>query len=363
MKKVIDFLYYGGISKKYGDQIVLDIQDANRKSIIIYSAISVVAFVAMTIFSSMSQNAVSKNRSFYVLGAILMAFLLVLNISVAKKARAIIRWTAYLFVISLLAIGILLAVSSKDDVTASYMVFLFVAPLLFTLRPLFVIGIIIGMDLLYIFYMHRIQIPELYQKNIVNAVIYGLLSMFVSTAMIRMRIQKFNTDHMNRILMETDQLTGILNRRSFEQHIENYKKSGNVTGMKICVFDVNGLKAVNDNIGHHAGDELLRGAAACLENVFSHYGYCYRIGGDEFVAILQDSSPTEKELLAMLEKQTLSFKGTYVPGLSIATGIAVGESEDSITELLRKADAKMYESKSEYYKRSGIDRRKANECK
>lgn len=357
MPKIADYLFYRSLSSKYQNPIYNDIQESNRRSVIAYASISSLAFMAMFLFATLDQNAVSKNKLFYVIGTLVMLGLLLLNRFIAKKHPVVIHISAYLFVAVMFAIGIMLAVSSKEDVTASYMVFLFVTPLLFTLRPLNVIVIIIISDIFYILIMHRIQAPELFQKNIVNAVIYALVSIFVSTTMIRMRIQKFETDHMNRILMETDQLTGMLNRRSFAQHIDKLAEAGSVEGMKVCAFDVNGLKKVNDNIGHHAGDELLRGAAACLENVFSHYGHCYRTGGDEFMAILQDPSPTEEELIDLLNKQTTSFKGTYVPGVSISTGIVVGTAEDTISGLLRKADAKMYENKAAYYRQSGIDRR------
>ncbi len=349
--KIFEFFYYGGLSEKYRVNISTEIDEANRRSVIVYSAISMVAFIAMTLISLSEKSAVSKNWSFYVAGTIIMAVMLALNLHVAKNDRRITRMSAYLFVITLLAIGILLAVSSKDDVTASYMVFLFVAPLLFTLRPGSISLIIIGSDLLYMICMYRIQIPELFQKNIVNAVVYGSLSIFVSATMIRTRIEKFEADYENRILMETDQLTGILNRHSFVQYIEHFQETGSVTGMKACMFDVNGLKNVNDHIGHHAGDEMIRGAAACLENVFSRYGYCYRIGGDEFVAILPDRSPSEEELIDMLNKQLRSFKGIFVSNLSVSCGIVVGTEEDNITTLLRKADNRMYENKASFYRK------------
>lgn len=356
MSKIIDYLYYGNLSSKNQEKVYHDIQESNRRSVIAYSAISGIAFMAMFLFAALNQNAVSKNKAFYVIGTLVMLGLLLLNRFIAQKHPSIIHVSAYLFVAAIFAIGIMLAVSSKEDVTASYMVFLFVAPLLFTLRPLNIIVIIIISDIAYILIMHRIQTPELFQKNIVNAVIYGIVSSFISTTMIRMRIQKFETDYMNRILMETDQLTGMLNRRSFAQHMEKLNETGNMEGMKVCAFDVNGLKKVNDNIGHHAGDELIRGAAACLENVFSRYGHCYRTGGDEFIAILRDPCPTEEELIDLLHKQTTSFKGTYVPGVSISAGIVTGTANDSINELLRRADAKMYENKAAYYRQSGIDR-------
>lgn len=277
-----------------------------------------------------------------------------MNLTAAKKRPVFVQLSAYTFVIVLLGIGIMLAAAAKEDVTASYMVFLFVAPLLFTMRPLYIDLVIVASDIAYILLMMQIQTPDVFQKNIVNACIYGLLSVFVCTTMTRSRLEKFETDHINRILMETDQLTGLLNRRSYVQHITVLKSEQSVAGVKVCAFDVNGLKKVNDHIGHHAGDELIRGAAVCLSHVFSRYGHCYRVGGDEFIAILEGASPSVEELQHMLNAQTLSFKGTYVPGLSISTGIVEGTEQDTIDELLRRADVKMYENKAAYYRENEI---------
>ncbi len=171
MKKLFNLLYYGGLSHKHQKIIYEDIEESNRKSVIAYSSITLAAFIAMTLFASLSQNAVSKNKMFYACGTLVMTVMLVMNLYIAKKYRKIIHITAYLFMAFIFAIGILLAVSSKDDVTASYMVFLFVAPLLFTLKPLYVIFLIIGSDLFYIFYMHQIQAPELFQKNICPSIV------------------------------------------------------------------------------------------------------------------------------------------------------------------------------------------------
>lgn len=63
-------------------------------------------------------------------------------------------------------------------------------------------------------------------------------------------------------------------------------------------IDINGLKAVNDTLGHSAGDELIRAAARCISQVLGRYGKCYRIGGDEFIAILR----VEKEKIAEIQK-------------------------------------------------------------
>lgn len=352
MKRVIELLFYGGISPQRMREVIPDIDESNRKSVITYSIIALAAFIGVELYAMLGNNPATRNIPFYTIGALVMALLLVLNMTIAKKWKHVTRASTYLFTMVLMGIGILISASSRDEVTATYMVLMFVAPLLFTIRPLYIDIIILVSDVCYILLMRQIQAPELFQTDMVNAIIFGILSIFVSNNMTNVRIQKFATDYMNRILMETDQLTGMLNRRSFDQHIQKLRTGGSMKGIKVCAFDVNGLKKVNDHIGHHAGDELLRGAASCLQNVFSHYGRCYRTGGDEFIAILQDSSPSAEELKEMLDDQTLSFKGTYVPGLSISMGIAEGTEASEIEELLRKADEQMYEAKAAYYRES-----------
>ena len=80
-----------------------------------------------------------------------------------------------------------------------------------------------------------------------------------------------------------DKMTGCFNRRSYEEDLS--KMSANDQFIYISM-DVNGLKIINDSHGHAAGDELICGAAACMRSCFDKYGKVYRIGGDEFVAVL-----------------------------------------------------------------------------
>lgn len=82
-----------------------------------------------------------------------------------------------------------------------------------------------------------------------------------------------------------DELTRCYNRKAYEEDVEAYKEKLAGCNMVCASIDVNGLKAVNDDYGHAAGDELIRGAALCLKKCISSYGRIYRIGGDEFAAV------------------------------------------------------------------------------
>ncbi|MBP5332460.1 MAG: diguanylate cyclase, partial [Lachnospiraceae bacterium] len=84
----------------------------------------------------------------------------------------------------------------------------------------------------------------------------------------------------------TDQLTGLNNRRAYENDIEEFSRKPIPEEFTYLSLDLNGLKHVNDDLGHDAGDKLLIGAAECMIQAFGRYGKVYRIGGDEFAAII-----------------------------------------------------------------------------
>ena len=88
-------------------------------------------------------------------------------------------------------------------------------------------------------------------------------------------------------LLERDPLTNLYNRYAYIQDLENFETHGIVPSDLIAIsLDVNGLKKVNDNLGHQAGDELLCGAAQVIRDTFGPYGKCFRTGGDEFIVLM-----------------------------------------------------------------------------
>ena len=155
----------------------------------------------------------------------------------------------------------------------------------------------------------------------------------------------------------TDELTRIFNRRSYEEDLAECKAQGLDKDFVILSADVNGLKKVNDTMGHAGGDELIKGAAECIVQAVGDKGKAYRVGGDEFAAILHTADP--QALCRDIEKYADNWHGEYSKEMSISVGYAShNENEElNIHELEKKADAEMYQSKARYYEKKGIDRR------
>lgn len=158
----------------------------------------------------------------------------------------------------------------------------------------------------------------------------------------------------------TDDMTHLLNRRAFEDEMKTIMENGMKDDLVIISFDLNGLKKVNDTIGHYAGDELICAASEKITDVFAQIGTVFRIGGDEFEAVAYCNTEELHEKLAVFQQACKDWNGRYSQGLSVSKGYALHSEDKSldIFELVRKADKQMYSDKAEFYRVSGNDRRK-----
>jgi diguanylate cyclase (GGDEF)-like protein/PAS domain S-box-containing protein len=162
-------------------------------------------------------------------------------------------------------------------------------------------------------------------------------------------------EHLKTISM-TDELTGIFNRRGFFTLTEKEFKLSNrhKRRMSLIYMDLDGLKAINDELGHEAGDQALVDAANILRKSFRESDIIGRIGGDEFAVLITDSSEPDVEKIVTshigqnieaYNKQTeRSFK------LSLSKGFAHYEPDSpcTISDLIKQADSSMYEDKKRH---------------
>ena len=147
-----------------------------------------------------------------------------------------------------------------------------------------------------------------------------------------------------------DQLTQFGNRYAVDWFVE-HEWNGEQIGVVYC--DITGLKKVNDEQGHEAGDRLIIRACECLAGVFKGYGL-YRIGGDEFLVLCLGIE--EKDLREHVEKLHMDMKEHQV---TMAVGMIWKEhGPKDIDLLLNESERLMYEDKDRYYKEHGLKRRR-----
>ena len=151
-----------------------------------------------------------------------------------------------------------------------------------------------------------------------------------------------------RMRADTDVLTGVRNKTAYtemERELERKLDSGEVEEFAIVLFDLNDLKIINDTKGHTSGDEYLRSACQIICHTFKH-SPVFRIGGDEFVAILDGVDYTSCDELAGSIAE-LSRENCESGGVVIAVGAAKYDSrkDSSVISVYDRADRLMYEHK------------------
>lgn len=171
--------------------------------------------------------------------------------------------------------------------------------------------------------------------------------------------QKKKMDKLLRIT-STDELTQVNNRHAYEEAITELEKSKDLGDLIIAAFDVNGLKKANDEIGHSAGDELIKGSAFCITVAFGLTGTVFRTGGDEFMCLIHGTKDELEELKSNFMDIQSNWHGSQVKDISISAGyvIAADHKGKKIHELLILADKEMYSDKSDFYTKSGKERRR-----
>ena len=149
-----------------------------------------------------------------------------------------------------------------------------------------------------------------------------------------------------KILSSIDMLTGVLNRNEMNNKIDSLRSNADssLKGIGIVFADLNGLKRVNDNEGHAAGDLLLKNAAIILQNVFIG-DEIYRAGGDEFMVFLSFTS--EEDIIDKCNK--VKVLSRHYKNVSFAIGYSYQNDSSDITDALKLADERMYEDKDKYY--------------
>lgn len=205
----------------------------------------------------------------------------------------------------------------------------------------------------------KLKIHEIVLPSMVIYVI-GVIFMIVVSVIFGIHEKRRDKElKLSRELSGTDGLTGLKNRHAMDRFVGRMANEKMSEDIVVLMLDINGLKYVNDNIGHDAGDELIKGAAECMVKVFGTTGEIYRTGGDEFVIICLSKEEPVKELVKEMDEVVAGWKGELAGELAISVGMASHEANPDCTfaELMKKADGEMYKNKNAYYERTGKARR------
>lgn len=150
-----------------------------------------------------------------------------------------------------------------------------------------------------------------------------------------------------------DALTGVKSRHAYidvEDQMNSQIEDNNCKEFAVAIFDINDLKKVNDTYGHKAGDEYIKKGCAIICEIFRHCPV-FRVGGDEFVVIVQGKNYANLDkLMELVQKK--NAENLQTGDVVLAAGMARYENDKSVAAVFERADVQMYENKSKLKEQS-----------
>ncbi len=172
----------------------------------------------------------------------------------------------------------------------------------------------------------------------------GIWLCLCASALLLLRLRHLSGHY--KMLSEVDHLTGAGNRLAFEKSLNSLRRQKRLP-LCLILVDVDGLKLINDKLGHQAGDALLRRLMQLLHRSLRENDAIYRIGGDEFAVIVPDAVYSmARPLTERINRQArLMREKDALPPVFISSGLAEARDEESLATLFARADMAMYGNK------------------
>ncbi len=205
------------------------------------------------------------------------------------------------------------------------------------------------------------QIQAVSEKNLMFSryqILFALIAMIVFAGVLLLQLRAISRNRLEaerensrtfRSMANTDSMTGDRNKHAYSEFeiFTNLRiRENEVANLAVIICDINGLKYVNDTLGHAAGDKLIKDASAMICECFTH-GSVFRIGGDEFAVILQGKGydTREKDIEDFNRRVEENLKNG---GVVISLGhSALTKDDDQLRDVFERADQMMYERKKE----------------
>ena len=219
------------------------------------------------------------------------------------------------------------------------------------------------------------QIRDISEKNLTTnrrQIAFTLVVVLILAAVLLQELKVLSKDRLDaekeasrafQDMANTDALTGIRNKHAYTEYegtLNQRIQNDDIQKLAVVVCDINGLKHTNDTQGHAAGDQLIKDACALICGYFKH-GAVFRVGGDEFVVILQDKGyETMDEVIAGLNRKIEA--NIKENGVVVSIGYSVLRQDDrQLGDVFTRADHMMYERKSQLKSMGAKTREMQNE--
>jgi len=355
LERVKKELVYMGLEKEQFHRIKGPVDEDNKRSVFVWSVCAILFWI-VSLVMSLKSEAYSACRYVYISALVIAFITLILTKVMTAYYPRMLKLTIYLFEASILGSGIGIAICQPDVRTVSIIVFMVIVPICTIDITLTDILLNIVFLICYVIFAKGYVEPDVFSWELTNIIIFSIVGIMIGHVINKTRFERYVYAESIKEFAEIqkrranyDELTGLRNRHAYIEEVENIKANG-PDDYIIVMADLNGLKNMNDSLGHEAGDILIIGAKECLADAFDNIETIYRIGGDEFCIIAYDTPEHVLDCLGKLERESAKWNRGPVSGVSIACGYAVGDKRSDVEKIIVQADHEMYEIKRKYYK-------------
>lgn len=195
------------------------------------------------------------------------------------------------------------------------------------------------------------ELKQKLEHLIFPLIVLCIILMFLSFALLKRSIKEIVEE-----ISYTDNLTEFKNRMAYEKVVNEIndkirKNTNKDPKIGIVIYDLNDLKVVNDSLGHLAGDKYIINSAQIISKCFSKFGKTYRIGGDEFVTIIEDNSAEKiSQVLTEFEEAQEKYNkdnnfSPFIVNIAFGYDYFILGTDLNLASVIKRADDKMYKSK------------------
>ncbi|MCR5565778.1 MAG: GGDEF domain-containing protein [Clostridiales bacterium] len=362
-ERLKSYLFYGSIRKAEYDQVHMPVAKANHKALTYWSVLVSLFWIYCLVMSLKAPDYTMCRPAYLAaLGVCIFSFLC--SRFVVSRLPDTLAVFKFIFRLSLLGGGIGIAVCQWNVRSLTLFAVAIIPPSIFVDSTLSSLIVHCSALVIYILAGRNVIAPDIYTWGLGNYILFSVFGLLIGNAINKERFERYVFAESEKKLSEIqrryayyDRMTGLKNRRAYEEKLLELEKD---PPSEYCIImaDINGLKAANDSIGHHAGDELITGASECLAAAFEGVDTIYRIGGDEYCVIMTGPEEKARQCLERLGELILHWKGRYNDHLYLSTGIASSREHSGTEAITAEADRMMYENKKSFYMSTGRGRRK-----
>ena len=302
MDRMRNLFLYGGLKREEYEQIRDDITEHNRKCLMVTNCLVLGLMIASVIASLFLCTPDSSLTILYTGYLFVDIVMLIASRFALKRDLAMTAPFVWVCIAVLYSYAVMTTVMNPDNQATTVMVCLAIIPVIFALRPTQSIPITAAMAICFDLITVQIKKPAQWESDLWNSVVFSVIGIVAGTEITVIRFRSLSLARKNRYLFESDLLTGVRSRNSYEEICDEFLQQAEKN--VICIFaDVNGLHEKNNREGHAAGDRILQTVAKTMADAFGREN-TFRFGGDEFVSIVFDAplSDTGKQMEAVQKK-------------------------------------------------------------